>query len=176
MNKTVQDIINRRSVKLFKSDQIADEELMAVLEAGLNAPSGGNRQTQRFIVIQDKAWREKIASMNVKIGNRVSPEGYDPFYGAPTVILVVAEECANATADGSLAMGNMLNAAYALGLGARWINRIKETFETDLGKEILAEVGFEGEYKGVGACIIGYPADGFPETIPRKPGRYSIIK
>ena len=133
MNQTLNDIKSRRSVKEYKPDQIKDEELMEVLEAGMNAPSGGNRQTPIFIVVQNKEWIKKLSKLNAEIAG--APEGVDPFYGAPTVILVCADKTqGDPVEDASLALGNMFNAAYSMGLGSRWINRIRQTFETELGK------------------------------------------
>lgn len=175
MKETVLDIKNRRSVKEYKLEQISDDELIHVLEAGMNAPSGGNKQTPIFIAVQNKEWIKKLSILNAEIAG--APKGVDPFYGAPTIILVLAEKIiGNPVEDGCLALGNMFNAAYALGLGSRWINRIRETFETDLGKELLKEVGYEGEYIGIGSCILGYPANGFPEPIERKKDYYKILR
>ena len=174
MKETVQDIINRRSVKVYKKDQITDEELMQVLEAGMNAPSGGNKQTAVFIVVQDREWIDKLCALNAKIAG--APEGFDVFYGAPTLIVVAAVPSDNSVKDGSLAIGNMLNAAYAIGLGGRWINRAEGMLEDDLGKELLKTAGYEGEYVGVGNVILGYPAEGFPEPIEHKKDYYKIIR
>lgn len=175
MRETVSDIQNRRSVKEYKTEQITDEELTAVLEAGMNAPSGGNRQSPIFIAVQNKEWIQKLCKLNAEIAG--APEGFDVFYGAPTIILVLADKNApDAVQDASLCLGNMFNAAYALGLGSRWINRIRETFETELGKALLKEAGYEGEYIGVGSCILGYPANGFPEPIQRKLDYYKIVR
>ena len=175
MKETVQDIINRRSVRAYKPDQITDEELMQVLEAGMNAPSGGNKQPAVFIAVQNKEWIAKLCKLNAEIAG--APEGFDVFYGAPTINLVRAKKGEpDAVEDGSLCLGNMFNAAYALGLGSRWINRIRQTFETELGKELLKEVGYEGEYIGIGSCILGYPADGFPAPLEHKKDYYKILK
>lgn len=175
MKETVIDIKNRRSVKEFRPEQITDAELTAVLEAGMNAPSGGNRQSPIFIAVQNPEWIKRLCRLNAEIAG--APEGYDVFYGAPTIILVLArKDVGNPVEDGSLCLGNMFNAAYAMGLGSRWINRIRETFETELGRELLNEAGYDGDYIGVGSCILGYPLNGFPEPIERKNDYYKIIR
>ena len=175
MKETVADIKNRRSVKEYKKEQISDAELMEVLEAGMNAPSGGNRQSAIFIVVQNREWIEKLCVLNAKIAG--APEGWDVFYGAPTVIVVAAStETTDTVKDGSLAIGNMLNAAYALGLGARWINRADGMLEAELGKQLLKEAGYEGDYVGVGNVILGYPAGDFPAPIEHKKDYYRIIR
>ena len=175
MKETVADIKNRRSVKEYKKEQISDAELMEVLEAGMNAPSGGNRQSAIFIVVQNREWIDKLCALNAKIAG--APEGWDVFYGAPTVIVVAASaETADAVKDGSLAIGNMLNAAYALGLGGRWINRADGMLEDDLGKQLLKEAGYEGDYVGVGNVILGYPEGGFPAPLEHKKDYYKIIR
>ena len=175
MRGTVIDLQNRRSVKEFKKEQVTDEELMEVLKAGMNAASGGNKQSPIFIAVQNPEWIKKLSKLNAEIAG--APEGFDPFYGAPTVILVLAEKnLGDPVEDASLAIGNMLNAGYALGLGTRWINRIRQTFETDLGKELLHECGYEGEYIGVGSCILGYPANGYPGPLARKENYFKIVK
>lgn len=175
MKETIIDIKNRRSVKEYRPEQISDEELITVLEAGMNAPSGGNKQSPVFIAVQNQDWIKRLCKLNAEIAG--APEGFDVFYGAPTIILVLADKNApTAVEDGSLCLGNMFNAAYALGLGSRWINRIRETFETELGKELLKEIGYEDKYIGVGSCILGYPANGFPEPVKRKEDYYKILR
>ncbi len=175
MIETVKDIINRRRVKEYKNQQINDEELMQVLEAGMNAPSGGNKQSAIFIVVQNREWIDKLCILNAKIAG--APDGWDVFYGAPTVIVVAAStNTPDSIKDGSLAIGNMLNAAYALGLGGRWINRADGMLEDDLGKQLLKEAGYEGDYIGVGNVILGYPANGFPEPLKHKENYYKIIR
>ena len=175
MRETVIDIQNRRSVKVFKQEQISDAELLEVLKAGMNAPSGGNNQTAVMIVVQNKELRDELSALNGKIAG--APEGFDVFYGAPTVIIVAAKKGkGDPVQDGCLVMGNLLNAAYAMGLGSRWINRVKEMFETDMGPKLIEMAGYEGEYIGIGACILGYPADGFPAPIEKKKDYYKIIR
>ncbi len=175
MRETLKDLKERRSVKEYKKEQITDEELMQVLEAGMNAPSGGNRQSAVFIVVQNREWIDKLCVLNAKIAG--APEGWDVFYGAPTVIVVAASAATpDAVKDGSLAIGNMLNAAYALGLGGRWINRADGMLEDELGKQLLKEAGYEGDYVGVGNVILGYPAGDFPAPIEHKADYYKIIR
>jgi nitroreductase len=175
MKETLTDLKNRRSVKAYRSEQISDEELMEVIEAGMNAPSGGNRQSAVFIVVQDREWIDKLCALNAKIAG--APEGWDVFYGAPTVIVVAASASTpDAIKDGSLAIGNMLNAAYALGLGGRWINRADGMLEDELGKQLLEEAGIEGDYIGVGNVILGYPEGDFPDPIEHKKDYYKIIR
>ena len=118
----------------------------------------------------DKALRDQMMEMNRKVGGWA--EGFDPFYGAPAVLVVLAKKGTPFTvADGSLTMGNMMLAAHALGLGSCWINRAREAFDTEEGKEILRRLGVEGEYEGVGNCIVGYPDGDLPRPKERNEGR-----
>ena len=164
MNKTIEDLMNRRSIRKYKPDQISRQELDTVLNAGICAPTGMNRQSPILIAVQNKQVRDKLSKMNAAVMGSDS----DPFYGAPTVIVVLAaEESPHAVQDGSLVMGNLMNAAKAIGLGSCWINRAKEMFETEEGKQLLAEWGVQGDYIGIGHCILGYP-DEEPAMKPRK--------
>ena len=164
MNAAIDVLNNRVSVRAYKPDQITKQELETVLNAGKNAPTGMNRQTPVFIAVQNKEIRDKLSALNASFMSR---EG-DPFYGAPTVICVLVKKGINTNLeDGSLALGNMLNAAYSIGLGACWIHRCKEMFESEYGISVLKEFGLE-DYVGVGCCILGYPSEGFPEKKPRK--------
>ena len=165
MNETMKSLLNRRCIRAFKPEQISDEELNAVLEAGKFAPSGANRQSARFIVVQDRETREILSRMN----KAVKPSDTDPYYGAPTIVLVLADATVTTPVeDGALALGNMFNAAYSLGLGSCWVHRTRQMFETDEGKALLAKWGAEGEYVGVGSCILGYPEGEHPQAAPRK--------
>jgi len=175
MLETVKDIQNRRSVKSYTTEQIKDEELLEILKAGENCPTGGNRQSPIMIAVQDPEWIRKLSALNGKIAG--APEGFDVFYGAPTVVVVAADATSpDAVKDGSLCIGNMLNAAYAMGLGGRWINRADKMLEDELGKELLKTAGCEGEYVGVGCVILGYPKDGFPAPIEHKKDYYKFVR
>ena len=122
MKETVQDLKTRRSVKKYRPDQITKNELIQVLEAGMNAPTGMNRQSPVMVAVQDPETVKQLSSMNAAVMGVSS----DPFYGAPTVIVVLADSTVPTYLyDGSLVMGNLLNAAHALGLGACWIHRAK---------------------------------------------------
>lgn len=164
MNKTIDDIMNRRSIRKYKPEQISRQELETVLQAGICAPTGMNRQSPILVAVQNKEFRDRLSRMNAAVMGTDS----DPFYGAPTVIVVLAAaDSRHAVQDGSLVMGNLMNAAKAIGLGSCWINRAREAFDTDEGKNLLAEWGIKGDYIGVGNCILGY-ADEAPEMKPRK--------
>ena len=165
MNNTINDIMSRRSIRKYKPEQISREELDIVLQAGISAPTGKNRQSPILIAVQNKEVRDLLSCMNAQ----VLGADVDPFYGAPTVVVVLAEaNSPHAVQDGSLVLGNMMNAAKAIGLGSCWINRAREVFDSEEGKQLLAQWGVEGEYIGVGNCILGYP-DEDPVMKPRKP-------
>ena len=169
MNETLKVLRERRSVRRYKAEQIRDEELNAILEAGTWAPSAKGLQTSVMVVVQDPETIAYLSRMNAEIqGN----PGTDPFYGAPTVIVVLADRSRPTwVEDGSLAMGNLMNAAHALGLGSCWIHRAREVFDSPEGQALLHQWGLEGTYAGVGHCILGYPATDLPPAPPRKPGR-----
>ena len=165
-NETLQTIKNRRSCRAYKPEQITDEELNAVLEAGTYAASGKGLQTAKIVAVQDAATRAQLTRMNAAV---MGSSG-DPMYGAPTILVVLADAHApNAVPDGSLVMGNLMLAAASLGLGSCWINRAKEEFESDEGKALLKKWGIEGDWVGIGHCILGYPAAAPKPATPRKP-------
>ncbi len=165
MNNTINDIMNRRSIRKYKPEQITREELDIILQAGICAPTGKNRQSPILIAVQNKEVRDLLSRMNAQ----VLGADVDPFYGAPTVVVVLAKaDSPHAVQDGSLVLGNMMTAAKAIGLGSCWINRAREVFDSAEGKQLLAQWGVEGEYIGIGNCILGYP-DEDPVMKPRKP-------
>ena len=165
MNETIKTLLERRSIREFKPVQIKDEELNAVLDAGMYAPSAANQQSAIFVVIQDKETLKKLSAMNAAVLGR----DIDPYYGAPTVILVFADKSKIAPVeDGTLALGNMFNAAASLGLGSCWVHRTRQMFETGEGKYLLSKWGISGDYIGVGSCILGYPDGKTPKAAPRK--------
>ena len=138
MKETVQDLKTRRSVKKYRPDQITKNELIQVLEAGMNAPTGMNRQSPVMVAVQDPETVKQLSSMNAAVMGVSS----DPFYGAPTVIVVLADSTVPTYLyDGSLVMVNLLNAAHALGLGACWIHRAKEVFALEEGTKLLKKWG-----------------------------------
>ncbi len=164
MNEALKAIYDRRSIRKYKPQQISNEELEAVVKAGVCAPTGMNKQSPIIIVVQNSEDVAYLSKLNAKVRNSTA----DPFYGAPTVLVVLAEaDSSFAVQDASLVMGNLMNAASAIGLGSCWINRAKEVFETEEGKALLKKWGVEGNYLGVGNCILGY-ADEAPEMKPRK--------
>ncbi len=173
MNEVLKALRERRSIRKFKPDMPEKEDIDAIIEAGLYAPSGMNRQSAIIVAVTDKSFRDKLASDNGKVMGR---EGGDPFYGAPVVLIVLARKDAfTGIYDGSLVMGNLLLAAHSLGLGSIWIHRAKEEFETDEYKKLLGDLGVEGEYEGIGHCAIGYADCPPPAPAPRREGRVFYI-
>jgi len=175
MNETLRSLEERRSCRKFKPDMITEEELNAVLKAGTFAPTGKGLQAPIIIAVTNKEMRDKIAEENRKIGGW--PKGFDPFYGAPVILIVLAKkEVFTHVYDGSLVMGNLLNAAESLGLGSIWIHRAKEEFESDFGKGILKDLGIDEEYEGIGHCALGYMEGKKNMPAPRKDNYIYYIK
>jgi nitroreductase len=172
MNETLQTILSRKSVKKFKSEQVPDELVEKIVAAGLSAPSGLNKQSPIILVVRDRQVRDELSFFNA---GKDPFKRADPFYGAPCVLVVLADKSVPTYLyDGSLVMENLLLAAHALGLGACWIHRAKETFEQEEWKAFLKNHGIEGEFEGIGNCVIGY-ADMEPQEKPRKENRVFYI-
>jgi len=164
---TITTLLTRQSVKKYQPTAVPQELLDKVLEAGTHAPSGMNKQSAIIIAVTNKNLRDRLSRLNAAVMGR---DG-DPFYGAPVVLVILADKSIPTYVyDGSLVMGNLLNAAHALGLGACWIHRAKEVFNGKEGKQILKELGICGDYEGIGNCILGYPAGEPAAMKPRKEG------
>ena len=172
MNEALKVLYDRRSIRRYKNEQISREEMDAVIRAGGCAASGKNGHSAIIIAVQDKETRDELARLNAAVLGVKS----DPFYGAPTVLIVLSDaKSPYVVEDGSLVLGNLMNAAKALGLGSCWINRAREVFASDEGKALLKKWGVEGEWIGVGNCILGYP-DEDPAMKPRKEnGVYYVL-
>ncbi len=165
MNEVLKAIKTRRSVKKYKSTSVPEELIDLVLEAGTFAPTGKNRQAPVIIAVSDKETRDKLSKMNAKI---LGSE-YDPFYGAPVIISVISNRSADTYLyDGSVVLENMMLAAHSLGLGACWIHRARQMYDSEEGKEFLASLGIEGDYEGIGNLALGYCEGDYPVTRPRK--------
>lgn len=165
MNETLKTLKERRSIRKYKKDQISEEQLNQILEAGTYAPTGVGKQSPIMVVVQDEETIKEISKMNAEI----METNTDPFYGAPTVVIVFADKDVwTHVEDGSLVMGNLMNAAHAVGVDSCWIHRAKEVFETQKGKELLKKWGIEGNYVGIGNCILGYRDCEYPEAKARK--------
>ncbi len=168
MSNTLDAIKTRRSIRKYKSDPVPKETLDKIIEAGLYAPSGMGRQSTIIISVTNKEVRDRLSKLNAKIMGSDS----DPFYGAPAVLIVLADKnCPTGIYDGSLVMQNLMLAAHELGLGSCWIHRAKEEFELPEGKEILKSLGIKGEYEGIGHCIVGYTDGEEPSPAARKENR-----
>ena len=165
MNETLQILKNRRSCKSYQARQITDAELDAVLEAGTYAPTANGRQSPIIVAVQKPETIARLSKLNASIMGA----DIDPFYGAPTVVVVLADKnWPTRVYDGSCVMENLMVAAESLGLGSRWIHRAKEEFESAEGKALLAKWGIEGDYEGIGHCVLGYWAEEKPAAPARK--------
>ena len=165
-----ENLKNRRSIRRYKPEQVSEELLDAVLEAGLYAASGMNTQNTVMVAVRDKETRDRLSRMNAEVMGTQN----DPFYGAPCVIVVLVDpERYTCVEDGSLVMGNLMQAAFDAGLGSCWIHRAQQMFDSEEGKALLREWGLPESLRGVGNCILGY-ADEAPAPKPRREGR--IVK
>lgn len=174
MNEIIKAMIERRSIRKFKSDMVSKKDIDEIIEAGLYAANGMGRQAVITVAVTNKELRDKIAEDNRKIGGW--DKGFDPFYGAPVILIVLAEkDWRNRVYDGSLVIGNMMLAAHSLGLGSIWIHRAKEEFETEEYKKLLKDIGVQGEWEGIGHCAIGYIDGDIPKPAPRKENRVYFI-
>ena len=174
-NAVITALVQRRSVRAYKPEQITDDELRTVLEAGTWAPTGMGRQDPWIVAVQNPDLLQKISRMNAAVWGR----DIDPFYGAPTYVLVFGSDpavWANSVPDGSLVLGNMMNAAHAIGLGSCWINREREMFATPEGKALMQELGLPEGLIGIGALSLGYPAALPRDPKPRKENYWRVVK
>lgn len=173
MSDVLQKIKTRRSVRKYKSDMIPQEVLDKILEAGTYAATGMGAQSPIIIAVTNKEVRDKLSKLNASVMGTDT----DPFYGAPVVLIVLADKSRGTYLyDGSLVMGNLMLAAHELGLGSCWIHRAKEEFESPEGKEILRSLGITGDYEGIGHCILGYADGPEPDAKPRKDPYVYYIK
>lgn len=167
MTDLLNTIKSRRSIRKFKSDVIPEDILNRIIEAGTYAATGMNKQSPIIVAVTNKEIRDKLSQANCKIGGW--KEGFDPFYGAPVVLIVLADRnLTNCVYDGSLVMGNLMLAAHELGIGSCWIHRAKEEFEMPEWKQWLKDIGVEGEYIGIGHCVLGYIDGDYPNEPKRK--------
>lgn len=167
MNDTLKVLEKRRSCRNFKPDMIPEETLEQIVRAGTYAPTGMGKQSPIIIAMTNKELRDQLSEENRKIMG--TPERMDSFYGAPVILVVLANKAVlTHVYDGSLVMGNLMNAAESLGVASIWVHRAKEEFESDFGKKILADLGIRGEYEGIGHYALGYAVESAKEADARK--------
>jgi len=165
MNEAIKCLVERRSVRAYLPEQVKEDQLQTIIDAASYTASGHGMQPVKLVVVQNVEMIKKLSALNAKILGVNS----DPFYGAPTVIVVLADKKSSTyREDGSLVMGNLMNAAHAIGVDSCWINRAREEFDTPEGKALLAEWGINGDYAGIGHCILGYRKGAYPQAAPRK--------
>lgn len=174
-NPILQALRERRSVRAFRPDQIRDDELRAVLEAGTYAPTARGVQDPWIVAVQNPEMLAQLVRMNAAVMGVQD----NPYYGAPTIVLVFAsrlDKWPHSVCDGSLVLGNMMNAAHAIGLGSCWINREREMFDTDEGRDLMRRLGLPDGLMGIGALALGYAAQPLATPKPRKVNYYRIVK
>lgn len=163
----IQNMLTRRSIRGYKPDMVPQEIIDKILEAGTYAPTGRGMQSPIILAVTNKELRDRLSVMNAKFMGK--DETFDPFYGAPVVLIVLAnKERPTYLYDGSLVMANLMLAAHAEGVGSCWIHRAKEEFETKEGKDLLKSLGVEGDYEGIGHCVLGYPLEDNLQAAERK--------
>lgn len=174
MNETIKNLIERRTIRSYKQEQVHEDQLNEILEAGQYAASGMGAQSAIMVVVQDKATISQLSEMNAAVkGN----PGVDNFYGAPTVIVVLADPSRSTyIEDGSLVMGNLMNAAYSIGVNSCWVHRAKQVFESAEGQELLEKWGIDKNYVGVGHCVLGYADGEYPKAKPRKENYVTYVR
>lgn len=173
MSETLKVLESRRSCRAYKPELIEEEKLQAIIKAGTFAATGMGRQSPIIIAVTNKEMRDKLSKMNAAVMN----SNADPFYGAPELLIVLAnKDIGTYLYDGSLVMGNLMNAAEDLGVASCWIHRAKEEFESEEGKQILKDLGIEGNYEGIGHVILGYAANPPAEPAPRKENYVYFVK
>lgn len=174
MNVVIESIKSRRSIRQFKPNMIEQDKIDQIVEAGLYAPSGRNQQATKIIIVKNKKLRDKLSATVAKIKGK--PSDFDPFYGAPVVLIVLADQdFFTGIYDGALVMGNMMLAAHSLGLGSCWVHYAKEEFEMPEYKQILQSLGIGDNWVGIAHCVLGYIDGSVPQPLPRHENRiYSV--
>ena len=173
MSDVLETIKSRRSIRKYKRDMVPQDKLGKIIEAGTYAATGMGKQSPIIIAVTNKELRDKLSAMNAKVMGVNS----DPFYGAPVVLIVLADKSRPTYVyDGSLVMGNLMLEAEAQGIGSCWIHRAKEEFESEEGKELLKSLGIEGDYEGIGHCVLGYTDGPAPKAAPRKDSYVYYVK
>ena len=173
MREVINNMKTRRSIRKYKPDMIPEDVLNRIIEAGTYAATGMGKQSPIIIAVTNKEIRDKFSKMNAEIMGVDS----DPFYGAPVVLIVLADKARPTYVyDGSLVMGNLMLAAHAEGIGSCWIHRAKEEFESAEGKAFLKSLGIEGDYEGIGHCVLGYTDGEEPKAMPRKENYVYCVK
>ena len=169
MNQTIHDLKTRRSIRKFKDEQISDEDLKTILETATYAPTGRGAQSPKIVVIQDEEKIKELSAWNRSFFPVEVPEDLDPFYGAKTLLIVLADsEMPTWVEDGASVLAVLVNAAHAVGVGSCWIHRARDEFASAKGKELLKEWGIPERYEGIGHVVLGYPDMEAPEPLPRK--------
>lgn len=167
MSELLKKIETRRSIRKFKNTMIPRDIIDQIIKAGTYAATGRNHQGCKIICVTNPELRNQLSEVNRQIGGW--QEGFDPFYGAPVVLIVLADKnWPTHVYDGSLVMGNLMLAAHELGIGSCWIHRAKEEFEMEIGQQILRDLNIEGEWEGIGHCVLGYPDGNIPTAPERK--------